>query len=189
MSSEQPDRSPAGPAGRTVARAAPDRGRALTGSTLEFLIGDWNVVRQISDSRSGRRGSFLGTAQFSPARGIVRYTEQGELTFGDHRGPARRALQYAAGPGGAADVRFADGREFFCLDLRSGSCRAEHVCGPDRYQVTVTRVSQDSFTETWQVEGPAKDYEMTTRYLRAGQAPAAGSGRSGHNDVWTGSRR
>ena len=159
------------------------------GSTLEFLIGDWNVVRRISDCRSGRRGCFLGTAVFLPAAGIVRYTEQGELTFGDHRGPASRALQYTAGAGGAADVRFADGREFFCLDLSSGSCRAEHLCGKDRYQVTVTRVSQDSFTETWRVTGPAKNYEMTTRYLRTGNGPVAGTGRSGHSDLRAGSQQ
>ncbi len=151
MSVEQPGRGPASPAG----------------STLEFLIGDWDVDRQICDSRSGRRGSFLGTAMFSPAAGVVRYTERGELRFGDHRGPASRTLLYAAGPGGAADVRFADGRDFLSSSTSSsGRCQAELQCGADRYQVTVTMVSQHSFTETWQVAGPAKNYAMTTRYLR-----------------------
>ena len=172
MSVEQPGRGPASPAG----------------STLEFLIGDWDVDRQICDSRSGRRGSFLGTAMFSPAPGVVWYTERGELRFGDHCGPASRTLLYAAGPGGAADVRFADGRDFFRLDLSSGRCQAEHQCGADRYQVTVTRVSQHIFTETWQVAGPAKNYAMTTRYLRTGPgaAASAGTGSRESRDLRTG---
>jgi Family of unknown function (DUF6314) len=160
----------------TGAAAGPGPDRRPAGSTLDYLIGDWNVDRRISDASSGRGGLFLGTASFELHGRAVRYAEHGELNFGAHRGPASRTLTYSGRDDGAADVRFADGREFFRLDLSSGRCQAEHRCGADRYQVTVTRLSKDSFTETWQVTGPAKDYVMTTAYRRAGTCSGQGAG-------------
>lgn len=163
---------------RAEAGAAP-----LEGGTLGFLLGDWNVTRSVSDFRSGRSGSFRGQASFVPvprepdaaaalregAGGpeLVNYREEGEFRFGAHRGPAFRSLIYRARPDGGADVRFADGREFFRLDLTRGSCQADHPCREDSYHVTVTRLGPDSFTETWRVTGPDKDYEMTATYTRA----------------------
>lgn len=145
----------------------------LAGGTAGYLAGDWDVLREIADHRAGRSGQFRGTAAFRPAPGspgVLELTEDGELRFGAHRGPASRRLRYAARPDGAADVRFADGRAFFRLDLGPGSCQAVHPCGEDRYAVTVTRLSADCFTEIWRVTGPGKDYDMTTVYTRAGQA-------------------
>ncbi len=98
---------------------------------------------------------------------VLAYDEHGELRFGSHRGPASRSLLYRDLADGSADVRFADGREFYRLDLRSGTWSAEHPCRADQYLVTVTRLSPDSFTEAWRVSGPAKDYELTTTYTRA----------------------
>ncbi|HTZ94033.1 MAG TPA: DUF6314 family protein [Streptosporangiaceae bacterium] len=150
------------------------------GETIEFLRGDWDVERRITDRRAGQDGVFSGTARFRPAAGspaapdsqvsagaqLLDYTEDGELRFGSHRGPARRSLIYAGRQDGAADVRFADGREFYRLDLRAGTWQADHPCRADRYHVTVTRHGADSFTETWQVVGPDKDYELETTYRR-----------------------
>ena len=107
---------------------------------------------------------------------VLEYTENGELEFGSHRGPACRSLIYRRRPDGAADVRFADGRDFYRLDLRSGSWQAEHPCRADQYLVTVTRLDADSFTETWQVTGPDKDYELTD-FLPAGGRNATASRR------------
>jgi hypothetical protein len=140
------------------------------GETVGFLCGDWDVIRQISDRRIGQEGWFRGRARFLPSADgqLLQYTEDGELEFGSHRGPASRSLIIAARPDGTADVRFADGRDFYRLDLRSGSWQAEHPCRADQYMVTVTRLDAESFTETWQVTGPDKDYELRTSYRRAG---------------------
>jgi hypothetical protein len=151
----------------------------LEGGTLAFLLGDWNVARQISDFRAGRSGSFHGRASFVPAAGgdlaeiasgrePVHYREEGEFNYGDHSGPASRTLIYRARPDGGADVQFADGREFFRLDLTSGACEAGHPCREDSYQVSVARLGPDRYTESWRVTGPAKDYEMTATYTRTG---------------------
>lgn len=136
--------------------------------TIEFLRGDWSVERQIRDRRAGQDGSFRGTARFrASADGYgLEYAEDGDLRYGSHHGTARRRLIYSGRADGAADVRFADGREFYRLDLRPGNWEAEHPCSADRYHVSITRLSQDSFTETWQVTGPDKDYELMTTYRR-----------------------
>jgi hypothetical protein len=145
-------------------------GQGLVGSTAEFLSGDWSVVRRIRDHRSGQVGSFHGQASFRPssAGDVLAYDEHGELQFGGHRGPASRSLLYMDAADGSADVRFADGRDFYRLDLRHGAWDAEHPCGSDRYLVTVTRIGADSFAETWRVTGPGKDYELSATYTRAG---------------------
>ena len=147
------------------------------GATVGYLSGDWDLVREISDRRTGQEGVFRGRARFRPSAGAgtLEYTEDGELQFGAHRGPARRSLIYAGRADGTADVRFADGREFYQLDLRPGSCRAVHPCRADQYAVSITRLSADSFTENWQVTGPDKDYELRAVYRRQA-SQAGGSG-------------
>jgi hypothetical protein len=160
----------------------------VSGSTADFLYGNWNVVRRISDRRTGQVGLFRGQASFVPGAAslagevgpageqgpadpggrVLAYQEHGELRFGGHCGPASRSLLYRDIGDGSVDVRFADRREFYRLDLRYGSWHAEHRCRADHYVVTVTRLGPNSFTETWQVSGPAKDYELRTTYLRAG---------------------
>jgi Family of unknown function (DUF6314) len=139
------------------------------GGTLDFLHGRWHADRQISDRRSGTAGTFRGEAVFSRSdSGGLTYLEEGELSFGGHTGPARRSLLYVPGQGGGAEVLFADRRPFYRLDLHSGSWAAEHLCGEDRYIVTVSVLSADAFTERWQAGGPGKDYEMTTTLARIG---------------------
>jgi Family of unknown function (DUF6314) len=161
-----------------VCRPSRDAG----GQTIEFLRGDWDVERRITDRRAGLDGVFTGTGRFRAAAGfpaapgsppaagalVLDYTEDGELRFGRHCGPARRSLIYCGRADGAADVRFADGREFYRLDLRAGTWHADHPCRADRYHVTVSRLSPATFTETWQVAGPDKDYELETTYRRFG---------------------
>jgi hypothetical protein len=157
---------------------------------VDYLRGDWDVERQITDRRSGQEGFFRGQARFLPSAdgGGLEYTENGDLQFGDHHGPASRSLSFHGREDGTADVRFADGREFYRLDLRSGHCEADHPCRADQYHVTVTRLGADAFAETWQVAGPDKDYELRTLYRRAAGAggpsgfPAGETGTAGPDD-------
>jgi Family of unknown function (DUF6314) len=153
----------------------------LAGGTLDFLRGTWRAERVLTDFRSGQTGSFSGVATFiertagvagaaTPSGLVIAYREQGELCFGGHCGPASRSLLYLPAGDGAATVLFADGRPFYPLDLRSGSCQAEHPCGPDSYLVTVRVLGPDAYTERWRASGPGKNYEMTTTLARIGPA-------------------
>jgi Family of unknown function (DUF6314) len=161
----------------------------VTGSTLAFLRGSWRLDREVADHESGQHGWFRGRAVFGaeaddpdpapyvpagadPAGALV-YHEQGELRFGQHRGPASRRLLLLPGLDGAAEVLFADRRPFYQLDLRSGYWQAEHPCGRDRYLVTVRVLGPDDFTEHWRACGPGKDYEMTATLTRTGTGARA----------------
>ncbi|MEV6348106.1 DUF6314 family protein [Actinoplanes sp. NPDC051851] len=133
-----------------------------------FLRGRWRVERGIVDHRAGVSGEFLGTAVFGADLG---YHEEGELRFGGHRGPASRSLKYVDLGGWVLDVTFADGRDFYRLDLSDGGWTAEHPCRADRYVVDGRITGPDGFTEHWHATGPEKDYELTTRYSRLLPAP------------------
>jgi len=136
--------------------------------TLAFLRGRWRLERRLDDHRSGVCGTFTGDAEFAatddPA--VLRYEERGELRFGGHAGPAARSLVCLGRPGGVVDVRFADGREFYRLDLGTGSCQAEHHCGRDRYTVTFLVLSEFLVEEHWHVVGPLKAYDTVTTLRR-----------------------
>jgi hypothetical protein len=136
--------------------------------TLAFLRGRWRLERRLDDHRSGVCGTFTGDAEFAatgdPA--VLHYTERGELRFGGHTGPATRSLVCVGRPDGAVDVRFADGREFYRLDLGPGWCQAEHLCGRDRYTLTFRALAQDLLEERWQVLGPQKAYDSLTTLRR-----------------------
>ncbi|HUB41490.1 MAG TPA: DUF6314 family protein [Streptosporangiaceae bacterium] len=168
-----PSSAAAGAAGRAGGGAL--GGDEGTDRTIEFLRGDWAVERLIRDRRAGQDGAFRGIARFQQTADshVLEYTEDGELRFGSHHGPARRSLIYRGRGDGAADVRFADGGEFYRLDLSTGAWQANHPCRADRYHVTVTRLGPDSFTEVWQVAGPEKDYELDTTYRRIPDGPIA----------------
>jgi hypothetical protein len=136
--------------------------------TLAFLRGRWRLERRLSDHRSGVCGTFSGDGEFAATAdpAVLRYVERGELRFGGHVGPATRTLVCLGRPGGAVDVRFADGREFYRLDLGPGRCQAEHLCGRDRYTVTCRVLAQDLMEEHWQVAGPQKAYDTVTALRR-----------------------
>ena len=136
--------------------------------TLGFLSGGWHVERALHDHRSGVAGHFTGSAWAAPwpdGPGLS-YAESGELQFGGHAGPARRSLDLLPQAGGAVEVRFADGRFFYLLDLRSGWWEAEHRCGNDHYLLAHRVLSADLLEERWRARGPAKDYQAITRLRR-----------------------
>lgn len=136
--------------------------------TLAFLRGQWRLDRRLDDRRSGLCGTFTGEAEFAATDDptVLRYTEQGELRFGAHTGPARRALLLRALRDGTADVRFADGREFYALDLRSGHWIARHGCGADEYVVSFQVRAAGWLEERWHVTGPRKAYDSVTTLRR-----------------------
>ena len=115
-------------------------------------------------------GRFTGHALVAPAPpeqpGEWCYTEHGELRFAAHTGPASRQLRYQGLPDGTVAVRFADGRPFYVLDLRTGQAQAEHGCGRDHYLLSHRVLAAGLLEEEWRVRGPDKDYLAITRLTR-----------------------
>lgn len=134
--------------------------------TLAYLTGSWRLERTLADHRAGASGSFSGMGELVTTGRRGRYEERGQLRFGGAQSSAHRALDLVALPGGGVAVRFTDGRPFFELDLRDGSCRALHPCRLDRYELDFIVESPDRLIERWRVTGPAKDYEAETTWLR-----------------------
>jgi hypothetical protein len=147
-----------------------DNGDMRVTDTLAFVRGGWQLDRHLTDYRSGMAGRFTGHALVAPAPpeqpGEWCYTEHGELRFPAHTGPASRQLRYQGLPDGTVAVRFADGRPFYVLDLRTGQARAEHACGRDHYLLSHRVLAADLLEEEWRVRGPDKDYLATTRLTR-----------------------
>ena len=92
--------------------------------------------------------------------------ESGDFTWRGATRPAERTLRFLRGPDGTADVRFADGRFFHGLDLRSGRHIADHPCSADLYRGDFTVRDADHWRVVWRVRGPAKDLELVTEYAR-----------------------
>ncbi len=132
----------------------------------EYLEGRWKLDRQISDHRRGETGRLVGEARFvADGEGLV-YREEGQLTLGDHSGPAEQAYRYDFPAVHRAAVHFADGRFFHDLDLSSGSWVCHHDCDPDRYEGEFTVLGADDWRVIWEVKGPRKDLRLDSTYCR-----------------------
>ncbi|MBP7002967.1 DUF6314 family protein [Amaricoccus sp.] len=136
---------------------------------LSAFEGEWELTRDIDDARAGQRGRFVGRARFTPAPEGLRYREEGALTLGD--GPALAASRdylWRAGPEGAIDVLFADGRLFHSFRPADPAPAAEHDCPPDLYRVRYDFAAWPRWQVAWRVSGPRKDYDMLSRFRPAG---------------------
>ncbi|MGW1392841.1 DUF6314 family protein [Streptomyces nigra] len=135
---------------------------------LSYLAGRWRVDRSVRDLASGDEGSFTGTTVFGSLEGGgLLHRESGEFVWRGVPRPAERTLRFL--PGGApgtVDVRFADGRPFHDLDLRTGRHIADHPCSADLYRGEFTVRDEDHWRTVWRVRGPAKDLVLTTDYAR-----------------------
>ncbi|MFJ5520240.1 DUF6314 family protein [Streptomyces griseoluteus] len=137
--------------------------------TLGFLAGRWRVTRTVRDLAGAEEGYFTGHTGFSPLDGGLLHKEAGEFTWQGVTRPATRTLRFMAGAEpGTADVRFADGRPFHDLDLRSGRYVAGHPCAADYYRGEFTVTDADHWRSVWRVGGPRKDLVLTTDYVREG---------------------
>lgn len=142
--------------------------RPGTGATdpAAWLAGDWTVTRVINRGA----GRFEGRARFAPdpdSPAVIVWEEHGRLRLGTHDGPAARTLRIEPVPGGAWEVRFADGRPFHAFDLTPGGCEVIHLCGADTYRGRYRIDGPDRFTVSWRVSGPRKNDVIESVYERA----------------------
>jgi hypothetical protein len=135
---------------------------------LAYLAGRWRVERSVRDRADGAEGLFRGTVDFTPLPGGgLLHREAGEFTWHGVTRPAERTLQFLPGAvDGTADVRFADGRPFHGLDLRSGRHVADHPCSADLYRGEFTVADAGHWRTVWRVGGPAKNLLLITEYTR-----------------------
>ncbi len=137
--------------------------------------GTWAVERQLLDRATGTHGTFSGVVRFSPTDdGGLAFHEEGTMRWPAFTGPASREyLLRASGQAAALDVFFADGRPFHRMSFAPDASHDNHWCDPDTYRVSYTYGGPDRFGYTWEVSGPLKDLQLTSRLHRM---PADGLG-------------
>ncbi len=158
--------------------------------TFDFLAGRWRLLRVFDDHHGSSSGCFEAVASLSPEDGTRQgwYLEQGRFAVSSGEAPASRRLRYFACDDGSVEVRFADGRSFYRLDLGRGLHRALHLCGEDRYEIETAVLSPSRLEERWRVRGPGKDYDAVAVLERAGDS-SSGHGRPCAAAVAVGSPR
>lgn len=135
----------------------------MTLATLSFFAGRWQMVRIIENVPEGVIGEFWGEAEFAPDGEGLSCQEAGVLRFKGHDYHAERGSLWRFPTDGRVEVQYEDGRPFH--DFIADEPEAVHQCGDDLYRVSYA-FAPDAWTSIWDVRGPAKDYIMTTRYLR-----------------------
>ena len=136
-----------------------------------FLEGNWQLSRTINDLRQNMPGAMAATASIAKqnenenVRDLC-YREEGELHFGDYKEVVYRSYIFRFLEPQKAQVHFDDGRLFHELDLTSGYCEAEHLCGDDIYRGRFRIENRDTWLSNWIVTGPSKELILDNRYQR-----------------------
>lgn len=133
-----------------------------------FLEGTWLLTRRLRDRRAGTQGTLEGEARFETVGDGLVYRENGVLRLGDGAFKASRVYRYGFPARHRAEVAFDDGSLFHTLDLSSGSCAVEHLCGADTYRGDYLVAEFGEWHVNWQVLGPRKDQLLESSYLRSG---------------------
>ncbi|PFG62832.1 hypothetical protein AXZ77_1419 [Thioclava sp. ES.031] len=135
---------------------------------LSDFEGNWVLTRQILHA-DGNEARFDGHACFAPEGVGLHYCETGELVMpGGQSFHAERSYFWRA-EGGQIAVAFEDGRPFHSFDPLSPA--ASHWCDPDDYRVSYDFDAWPRWRAIWRVQGPRKDYEMISDYVRSAGQP------------------
>ncbi|MBU2979558.1 hypothetical protein KO501_15105 [Alteromonas sp. C1M14] len=133
-------------------------------ASLNDFVGNWLVTRTIVQN-NGDKFQFVGNACFTWCKSQLHYQETGQVT-----GPngntllAERAYIWQQSSRNRFDVLFDDERYFHTFSV--GQPHGEHLCGDDNYVVDYGFQSWPTWSSTWEVKGPRKDYTMHSIYQR-----------------------
>jgi len=135
----------------------------MTIATEAWFRGRWQMVRIIENVSEGVIGEFWGECAFEPDGKGLASREKGVLRFRGADYSAERVALWRFPGGGRIEVRYEDDRPFH--DFVEDHPEATHDCGDDHYRVSY-EFEPDTWLSRWEVQGPRKDYAMTTRYRR-----------------------
>lgn len=131
-----------------------------------YLWGTWTFGRHIDDRYGKQTLTATGTLTIDNNLWAEQGTMDGNamsqnyhLIFNDHDGQK------------GVTVNFPDGRLFYHLTTPTQNQTIDHLCGDDSYQGDYMYHNANHFTLIWTVNGPKKDYTMTTDYHRITTTP------------------
>lgn len=135
--------------------------------SFEDFFGDWFFRRVIEDRLNSVEGRAEGSVKFHPRTdGGMDYLETSILTYGDHP-PMTSERQYIwQDADDGIEVSFDDGRFFHRIDEGKPLSSADHKCEADMYHVTYDFREWPKWNSVWRVQGPKKDYRLTTEFER-----------------------
>jgi hypothetical protein len=133
--------------------------------SLWALEGNWRLEREIAHA-DGSVNQLTGTTRFQRSGQRLVQDEAGTLTLGNQEVKATRRYIWAAADR-RLDVFFDDMRSFHTVFLGVARHETVHLCDPDRYAVSYDFTDWPNWTTHWQVEGPRKNYVMTSWYTPA----------------------
>lgn len=129
------------------------------------FAGVWTLERKIVDHLGQMSGTLSGHAHWEQrATETLDYHETGQLrlaTGGVLTAERRYRWQWA---GAEVAVFFADGAPFHSFRAEGITSGTTHLCGQDTYNVAYDFSAWPSWTATWRVTGPKKDYTSTSAY-------------------------
>jgi hypothetical protein len=135
--------------------------------SLAALEGRWRLARRIVNA-DGSEAALDGATVFRRDGPRLIQEEDGWLRLPGGVAPIRAWRRYVWTAGeGRLEVLFEDDRPFHAVPLRVARPEAVHLCDPDRYAVTYDFTAWPAWRSVWQVEGPRKDYVMTSDYSPA----------------------
>ncbi len=129
-------------------------------SSLAALEGCWSLTRQIVHG-DGRVDHFDGEVLFQRSGARMIQNESGVLRVGNQTFQGQRQYIWDHSDG-LLRVFFDDMRPFHTVALGLDRVETTHLCDPDRYNVVYDFHDWPNWTSTWTVEGPRKDYVMTS---------------------------
>ena len=140
----------------------------MTGlASLAALEGRWRLVRRIANA-DGSVALLDGTAVFRRAGLRLVQEEDGWLRLSGGGPPLRATRRYLwTTEKGRLEVLFEDNRPFHTVPLGVGRPETVYLCDPDRYAVAYDFEAWPAWRSVWRVEGPRKDYVMTSDYSPA----------------------
>jgi hypothetical protein len=135
-------------------------------ASLAALEGRWRLARRIENA-DGSTAAFEGTTVFRRSGHRLVQEEEGWLTLdrGERLRASRRYLW--AAEKGRLEVMFAENRPFHTVPLGVARPETTYLCPPDRYHVAYDFGDFPRWRAVWRVEGPRKDYMMTSDYAPA----------------------
>ncbi|WP_233155126.1 DUF6314 family protein [Sedimentitalea arenosa] len=127
---------------------------------LDDFRGTWRIERVIRHA-DGMAARFEGRAVWTQHGADLAYEETGVMRLKGQATVSARQ-RYTWHPD--LTVSFSDGRFFHTVPPDGGE--TSHVCDPDRYDGHYDFSNWPSFSVTWRVCGPRKDYVSRSTYSR-----------------------
>ncbi len=133
-----------------------------------FLQGQWTLTRHMDNGRNQETGKMVGQVEFTLYGSWLLYREEGIVSMQNYQGPFFQEYKYYFPTPNQANICFSDEQFFHTLDLSSGYCKVQHVCGQDNYQGIFKVLSPKQLKINWQIRGPCKDMRVETLITKHG---------------------